>query len=71
MYVRHLHSVCVCSPHQPFYFSFLFIFDLIFRFAEVNDYAKQIGINPKSEPHLLYLAKDGLLQAIPSEWQIW
>lgn len=43
----------------------------MYSFSEINEYAIQIGINPKTEPHLLYLARDGLLQAIPAEWQIW
>lgn len=40
-------------------------------FAEINDYATLIGIDPSKEPHLLYLAKEGLMAALPSEWKIW
>lgn len=56
---------------------FLFnLYLLIYRFLyplliEINEYAIHIGINPQTEPHLLYLAREGLLHAIPSEWQIW
>ncbi|XP_031635266.1 uncharacterized protein LOC116348415, partial [Contarinia nasturtii] len=36
----------------------------------INEYAIQIGINPKSEPHLLYIAREGLISRVPAEWQI-
>uniref|UniRef100_W8BKK9 Centrosomal protein of 164 kDa n=1 Tax=Ceratitis capitata TaxID=7213 RepID=W8BKK9_CERCA len=37
---------------------------------EINDYAMMVGIDPVKEPHLLYLAKEGLMQALPSDWKI-
>ncbi|XP_030569641.1 centrosomal protein of 164 kDa [Drosophila novamexicana] len=37
---------------------------------EINDYASLIGIEPSKEPHLLYLAKEGLMAALPPEWKI-
>ncbi|BFG00030.1 uncharacterized protein DMAD_00123 [Drosophila madeirensis] len=37
---------------------------------EIHDYAKLIGIEPLKEQHLLYLAKEGLMAALPSEWKI-
>ncbi|XP_071441917.1 centrosomal protein of 164 kDa-like isoform X2 [Hetaerina americana] len=36
---------------------------------EIKDYAVKIGIDPKSEPHLMPLACDGLMQALPPEWK--
>ncbi|XP_049842064.1 centrosomal protein of 164 kDa isoform X3 [Schistocerca gregaria] len=36
---------------------------------EVHDYAVKIGIDPDSEPHLLHLARDGLMQALPPGWK--
>lgn len=48
-----------------------FITHFFYFISEITEYAIQIGINPKTEPHLLYLAREGLLQAIPPEWQIW
>ncbi|XP_055380426.1 putative uncharacterized protein DDB_G0282133 isoform X2 [Condylostylus longicornis] len=37
---------------------------------EIKDYALKIGIDPAKEPHLLYLAREGLLQALPPDWKI-
>jgi len=39
--------------------------------AEIRDYAIKIGIEPEKEPHLLSLAKDGLMKALPSGWTPW
>ncbi|KAI8432407.1 hypothetical protein MSG28_004804 [Choristoneura fumiferana] len=36
---------------------------------EVSDYAQQLGIDPESESHLLPLARDGLMQALPAPWK--
>lgn len=46
-----------------FFFSFIFL--------EINDYAILLGIDPVKETHLLYLAKEGLMQALPDDWKIW
>lgn len=35
------------------------------------EYAVRIGICPEKEQHLLYLARDGLMQALPSDFQVW
>ncbi|XP_044581392.1 uncharacterized protein PF11_0207-like isoform X5 [Cotesia glomerata] len=35
---------------------------------EVIDYAKRIGINPITEPHLLDLAREGLMAPLPKGW---
>ncbi|XP_053594122.1 centrosomal protein of 164 kDa isoform X2 [Microplitis demolitor] len=35
---------------------------------EIIDYAKCIGINPVTEPHLLDLAREGLMAALPEGW---
>ncbi|XP_053951149.1 centrosomal protein of 164 kDa [Anastrepha ludens] len=37
---------------------------------EIQDYALMVGIDPVKEPHLLYLAKEGLMQALPTDWKI-
>ncbi|KAG4070597.1 hypothetical protein HA402_013517 [Bradysia odoriphaga] len=37
---------------------------------EVKEYALRIGIDPKRESHLLPIAKDGLMRALPRDWQI-
>ncbi|XP_063625083.1 centrosomal protein of 164 kDa [Cydia splendana] len=36
---------------------------------EVSEYAQQLGIDPDSESHLLPLARDGLMQALPAPWK--
>ncbi|GLV35822.1 uncharacterized protein CBL_01026 [Carabus blaptoides fortunei] len=36
---------------------------------EINEYATKIGIDPSAEPHLLHLAKEGLMQALPPDWR--
>lgn len=32
------------------------------------DYAKRLGIDPDAEPHLLDLAREGLMAALPKGW---
>lgn len=39
--------------------------------AEIRDYAAKIGIDVASEAHLLHLARDGLMQALPPGWKPW
>ncbi|XP_041981171.1 uncharacterized protein LOC121734646 isoform X2 [Aricia agestis] len=36
---------------------------------EISEYACQLGIDPDSESHLLPLARDGLMQALPAPWK--
>ncbi|CAB3247018.1 unnamed protein product [Arctia plantaginis] len=36
---------------------------------EISEYAAQLGIDPESESHLLPLARDGLMQALPAPWK--
>jgi hypothetical protein len=43
----------------------------IFCVPEILEYAEKIGIDIKSEPHLLYLAKEGVLQELPPQWKPW
>ncbi|XP_076682607.1 centrosomal protein 164 isoform X4 [Andrena cerasifolii] len=35
---------------------------------EVLDYARRLGIDPDAEPHLLDLAREGLMAALPTGW---
>ncbi|XP_071635839.1 uncharacterized protein Cep164 isoform X2 [Temnothorax longispinosus] len=35
---------------------------------ELLDYAKRLGIDPDAEPHLLDLAREGLMAALPKGW---
>ena len=42
-----------------------------FPVAEVQEYAAKLGIDQECEPHLLYLAREGILQELPSEWRPW
>lgn len=36
---------------------------------EVVDYATRIGIDPNREPHLLFLAREGLMKPLPDHWK--
>lgn len=36
---------------------------------EIHDYANKIGIDPEAEPHLLPLATEGLMRALPPAWK--
>lgn len=38
---------------------------------EIIDYARKIGIQPDKEPHLLQIALEGLMKALPEEWKPW
>lgn len=38
---------------------------------EIIDYARKIGIQPDKEPHLLHIALEGLMKALPEEWKPW
>lgn len=42
-----------------------------FFFTEISDYAQLLGIDAVKESHLCYLAKEGLMQALPPDWKIW
>ncbi|XP_013112341.2 uncharacterized protein LOC106090623 [Stomoxys calcitrans] len=37
---------------------------------DIQEYAKTIGIDPVKEPHLLHLAKEGLMRPLPANWQL-
>lgn len=37
-------------------------------FTEVLDYARRLGIDPDTEPHLLDLAREGLMAPLPKGW---
>ena len=37
--------------------------------TEVIDYAKRLGIDPDAEPHLLDLAREGLMAPLPKGWR--
>ncbi|ESO08989.1 hypothetical protein HELRODRAFT_74209 [Helobdella robusta] len=36
---------------------------------EILEYAKFIGINPDSEPELLYIAREGIIAPLPQHWE--
>lgn len=43
----------------------------LLAFSEVIEYARKIGIDVEKESHLLYLAREGLLKELPSQWKPW
>nr|XP_020441767.1 centrosomal protein of 164 kDa [Monopterus albus] len=36
---------------------------------EIQEYAREIGIDPNSEPELLWLAREGIVAPLPPEWK--
>lgn len=38
---------------------------------EIQEYAREIGIDPDSEPELLWLAREGIVAPLPPEWKPW
>ena len=40
-------------------------------FIEILDYAVKIGIDLETEKHLLPIAQDGLMCALPEGWKPW
>ncbi|XP_078140487.1 uncharacterized protein cep164 isoform X1 [Centroberyx gerrardi] len=36
---------------------------------EIHEYAREIGIDPDSEPELLWLAREGMVAPLPHEWK--
>lgn len=46
-------------------------YNFYLNLSEIQEYAQLIGIDPDRETHLLYLAKEGLMQALPDNWKIW
>ncbi|XP_076000215.1 uncharacterized protein cep164 isoform X1 [Genypterus blacodes] len=36
---------------------------------EIHEYAREIGIDPNSEPNLLWLAREGIVAPLPPEWK--
>lgn len=39
--------------------------------SEIQEYAREIGIDPNSEPELLWLAREGIVAPLPPEWKPW
>ena len=39
--------------------------------SEIQEYAREIGIDPTSEPELLWLAREGIVAPLPPEWKPW
>lgn len=49
----------------------IFVYTHALCIPEILEYAVRIGIVPDKEPHLLQLARDGLMQAVPVDWKVW
>lgn len=52
-------------------FSFSYIFLLWCLLSEIQEYAREIGIDPDKEPELLWLAREGIVAPLPAEWKPW
>ena len=44
---------------------------LYFCPTELVEYAVRLGIDVNTEPHLLYIAREGLLAELPEGWRPW
>ncbi len=36
---------------------------------EVEEYARFLGIDPREDPDLLYIARQGLVEPVPEPWE--
>lgn len=55
----------------PFSFSFISIFLSLLFASEIQEYAREIGIDPDKESELLWLAREGIVAPLPPEWKPW
>lgn len=56
------------KKHHKFYVLFALYF---FLFAEIVEYAASIGIDLDKEPHLLWIAREGINAPLPEHWRPW
>ncbi len=47
------------------------LISLFSSLSEIQEYAREIGIDPDSEPELLWLAREGIVAPLPPEWKPW
>ena len=40
-------------------------------FPEVYEYAQTVGIDTQKEPHLLWIAREGISAPLPEHWKPW
>ena len=40
-------------------------------FAEIYEYATFVGIDPDNEPHLMWIAREGINAPLPENWKPW
>ena len=43
----------------------------IILFSEIYEYATFVGIDPDNEPHLMWIAKEGINAPLPENWKPW
>ena len=51
--------------HQKVKFKFFIILTIVFK-KEILEYAKFLGLDPKNDQELMYLAKEGLTAKLPN-----
>jgi len=39
--------------------------------TEINGYARVIGIDPKVDQELMYIAREGIRAPLPQDWKPW
>ena len=49
----------------------LSLFHALRFIAEIFEYAQVIGINPDTEPQLMWIAREGINALLPEHWKPW
>ena len=44
---------------------------IIILFSEIYEYATFVGIDPQNEPHLMWIAREGINAPLPENWKPW
>ena len=44
---------------------------IIFLLSEIYEYATFVGIDPDTEPHLMWIAREGINAPLPENWKPW
>lgn len=71
MYFLLFHRLIVILSSFHLLFHLSYFSTLLAVFAEILQFAREIGIDPIKEPELLWLAREGIVASLPEEWKPW
>jgi len=54
-----------------FYLITVLLLLLLLFLTEINEYARVIGIDPKVDHELMYIAREGINAPLPRDWKPW